>query len=29
MSLSGWSNDDLSLVWIEQVFDWLTKEKAR
>jgi hypothetical protein len=26
---SGWSNDDLGLAWIEQVFDWLTKEKAR
>jgi hypothetical protein len=29
MSPSGWSNDDLGLGWIEQVFDWLTKEKAR
>jgi hypothetical protein len=28
-SPSGWSNDDLGLAWIEQVFDRLTKEKAR
>ena len=26
---SGWSNDDLGLEWLEQVFDRHTKEKAR
>ena len=26
---SGWSNDNLGLAWIEQVFDRHTKEKAR
>jgi hypothetical protein len=27
-SPSGWSNDDVGLVWLEQVFDWRTKHKA-
>jgi hypothetical protein len=25
----GWSNNDLGLAWLEQVFNWCTKEKAR
>jgi hypothetical protein len=28
-SPSGWTNNDLGLAWIEQVFDRLTKKKAR
>ncbi|EMD66013.1 hypothetical protein COCSADRAFT_61253, partial [Bipolaris sorokiniana ND90Pr] len=28
-SPSGWSNNDLALAWVEQVFDRLTKEKAK
>jgi hypothetical protein len=28
-SPSGWSNDDLGVTWLEQVFDRHTKEKAR
>jgi hypothetical protein len=28
-SLTGWSNDDIGLAWLEQVFDRLTKDKAR
>ncbi|EUC46893.1 hypothetical protein COCMIDRAFT_91524 [Bipolaris oryzae ATCC 44560] len=28
-SLSGWSNNELALAWVEQVFDRLTKEKAK
>jgi hypothetical protein len=28
-SPSGWSNDDVGLTWLEQVFDWRTKCKAR
>jgi hypothetical protein len=26
---TGWSNDDLALAWVEQVFDRRTKEKAK
>ena len=28
-SLSGWTNNDVGLAWLEQVFDRCTKEKAR
>jgi hypothetical protein len=28
-SPSGWKNNDLGLAWIEQVFDRITKKKAR
>jgi hypothetical protein len=28
-SLSGWTNNDLGLAWVEEVFDWLTKGKAQ
>ena len=28
-SPTGWSNDDIGLAWLEQVFDRHTKEKAR
>ncbi len=28
-SASGWTNDELALQWIEQVFDRCTKDKAR
>jgi hypothetical protein len=27
-SPSGWTNNDISLAWVEQVFDRYTKEKA-
>jgi hypothetical protein len=29
VSESGWTNDDLGVAWLEQVFDPATKEKAR
>jgi hypothetical protein len=28
-SPSGWTNNDIGLAWLEQVFDRYTKEKAR
>ena len=28
-SPSGWTNDDIGLAWLEQVFDRYTKKKAR
>jgi hypothetical protein len=28
-SLSGWSNNEIGLAWLKQVFDRNTKEKAR
>lgn len=28
-SLTGWTNDDLGLAWLEQVFDRYTRQKAR
>lgn len=28
-SLSGWSNNDIGLAWLEQVYDRCTKKKAR
>jgi Tc5 transposase DNA-binding domain/DDE superfamily endonuclease len=28
-SLNGWSNNDIGLAWLEQVFDRYTKEKAQ
>ena len=29
VSQSGWTNDDLGVAWLEQVFDPATKRKAR
>jgi hypothetical protein len=29
LSPSGWTNNDIGLAWLEQVFDRYTKEKAR
>jgi hypothetical protein len=29
LTLSGWSNNDVGLAWLEQVFDRYTREKAR
>jgi hypothetical protein len=28
-SPSGWTNNDIGLAWLEQVFDRFTKDKAR
>jgi hypothetical protein len=28
-TLSGWSNNDVGLAWLEQVFDRCTRQKAR
>jgi hypothetical protein len=28
-SLTGWNNNDIGLAWLEQVFDRVTREKAR
>jgi hypothetical protein len=27
--LTGWSNNNIGITWLEQVFDWYTKQKAR
>jgi hypothetical protein len=29
LSLTGWSNNELRLAWLEQIFDRCTKQKAR
>jgi hypothetical protein len=29
LSPSGWTNNDIGLAWLEQVFDCFTKAKAR